>query len=52
MGECDGVGALHREVAVSLGVYSAMIPAHDAVGARGVERYTKSAMRSSGYSTD
>jgi Protein of unknown function (DUF2911) len=37
MGECDGDGAVHREVAVSRGVYSAMmIPAHAAVGTRGV----------------
>jgi hypothetical protein len=25
MGECDGVGAVHREVAVSRGVYSARV---------------------------
>jgi hypothetical protein len=25
MGECDGVGAVHREVAISRGVYSARV---------------------------
>jgi hypothetical protein len=36
MGECDGVGAVHREVAVSRGVYSARVAAQAALGSRGV----------------
>jgi hypothetical protein len=31
MGECDGFGAVHREVAVPRGVHLAMIPAQAAV---------------------
>ncbi len=36
MGECDGVGAVHGEVAVSRGVYSARVAAQAALGSRGV----------------
>jgi hypothetical protein len=36
MGECDGVGAVHREVAVSCGVYSARVAGQAALGSRGV----------------
>ena len=36
MGECDGVGAVHREVAVSRGVYSARTAPQAALGSRGV----------------
>src|SRR5439155_17327399 len=36
MGECDGVGAVHREVAVSRGMYSARVAAQALLGSRGV----------------
>src|SRR5207302_11166736 len=35
-GECDGVGAVQREVEVSRGVYSARVAAQAALGSRGV----------------
>jgi hypothetical protein len=36
MGECDGVGAVHRELAVSRGVHSRRVAAQAALGSRGV----------------
>ena len=36
MGECDGVDAVHREVAVSRRVYSARVAAQAALDSRGV----------------
>jgi len=36
MGEGDGVGAVHREVAISREVYSARVAEQTALGSRGV----------------
>jgi len=36
MGECDGVGAVHRELAFSRGVYSARVAAQAALGSHSV----------------